>query len=66
MDILNNNFLFNKEANQTMAEAEQTKAEALLALANKPATKTSPLVFIIPVAAMVTLGIVVFLIKKRK
>jgi len=55
------------ERKATEAEAEQTKANALLALANKPAKKTNPALIIIPVAVLLVGGIVaVTMLKKKK
>lgn len=48
------------------AEAKLLQAEAMADIAGKPAQKINPVIFLIPVAAIITLGIVVVAIKKRK
>lgn len=48
------------------AEAELLKAEALKTISEQPADKINPLVYIIPVAAIIVLGIVVIVIKRKK
>lgn len=50
----------------TKAEADKIKAQALLGLANRPAQKTSPLLFVIPVAGILVLGTIIIIASKRK
>lgn len=53
------------EARRTEAEAELVQAQAYASLANKPAQKMNPLIFIIPVAGLLTLGVIFIVASKR-
>ena len=69
MEILHNyNYaLFDafRKRKEKEAEADLIKAQALAEIAGQPAEKTNPLLYVIPIAAVVVLGIVV-IIKRKK
>ena len=50
----------------TKAEADLVKAQALANLASKPAQKTNPLIFIIPVVGLLAVTIIFVIASKRK
>ena len=71
MDILENSrwsnlFEARKERLAMEAEAELMKAQALSNIANKPAQRTSPLIYLIPVVGILVIGAIVIISKKRK
>ena len=61
-----NEFLGIGDAKRTKAEAALLKAQAYADLANKPAQEMNPLIFIIPVAGLLTLGVIFIVASKRK
>ena len=60
----NNLFEALNERLATKAEADKLKAEALNKIASQPAQKVSPLIYLIPVAALGILGLIIYLRKK--
>jgi len=73
MDILGNSGWNNlcltqacRDRKELELETDRMKAEALLSMANQPAQKTSPLIYLIPVAGILVLGAIVLVAKKRK
>lgn len=61
-----NNIFGWSQAEKDEAEAKKIKAEALATLASKPAQKMNPLIFIIPVAGLLTLGVIFIVATRRK
>ena len=55
-----------REAKKMEAESELIKAEALLEMSRQPAQRTSPLVYLIPVAGILVIGAIVIIAKKRR
>lgn len=54
------------QSEKTLAEAELIKAQAMADLASKPAERVSPLLYIIPIIGILTIGGIILYKKTRK
>ena len=73
MDILENSGWNNlcltqacRDRKEMELETDRMKAEALISMANQPAQKTSPLLYLIPVAGILVIGVIVIIAKKKR
>jgi hypothetical protein len=62
----NNLFEARRDRLAKEAEAELLKAQAMSDMARQPAQKTSPLLYLIPIAGILVIGAVILIARKKR